>query len=328
MGLALHPWFREARIAMRRDPRMLRRCGVVALVFVAGVALTFTRRGMLETVAAFLAAWPLQIGAAVAVASFVLTRSRLVRLVDEWHGGWWAAVPLGRHCIARSVIALTAIVTGVIGALLAGVLFAAIWIAANSQALPSLFAIEAGLLAGAAAGALTALRATRTERTRSNKSQPWREPLLRLTWLHDRRAPHLSDWQRREALQGWRSGGSFWLPGAALAAMPNGIPLGTVIGLLLLSVVTAWILVVLRAGSAVARDAQGLLAATPLSRKPFAAAALRYPWFTAACATLLSAIGIAMTGLGWRSLSIWASAVVAATWPSYAFLARRRRAGA
>lgn len=328
MGLALHPRFREARIAMRRDPRTLRRGGTITLIFVAVVALGMTRRGMLETVAAFLAAWPLQIGIAVAVASLALTRSRLVRLIDEWHEGWWAAVPLGRHCIARSVIALTTIVTGTIGVLLAGVLFAAIGVVSNPQALSGLFAIETGLLAGAAAGALTALRATRAERTRSNQSQPWREPLLRLAWLHDRRAPHLSDWQRREALQGWRSGGNFWLPGAALAAMPNGIPLGTVIGLLLLAVVTAWILVVLRAGSAVARDALGLLAATPLSRNTFAAVALRYPWFTTACATLLSAISIAMTGLGWRSLSIWALAVVATTWPSYAFLAHPRRAGA
>ena len=117
-------------------------------------------------------------------------------------------------------------------------------------------------------------------------------PLVKLAVLDHPRLPHLADWQRRETLRRWRSGGRNWQFLLLGLLFPTGLLPWQMIGLLLLCIALIWYGLALRSSEDVMVRATRLFAALPLPFPRFAAGTLRYPLFAWICASLLGAAGL------------------------------------
>ncbi|MEI2432576.1 hypothetical protein RDV84_05790 [Lysobacter yananisis] len=321
-----HPWLREARLAALRGGGWRRWRGGLAMLAAIAAAGPLLRAfggesaALPAAVPRLIAQLPLPFALLALACAYASARARLGALDDRLRHGWWAAAPIAPARIARTLVLLAAL--GVAAALSAT---AALLLALGGDGarLRTAFAVlAAGLVPGVALGLAAALHQRRRPAQRVREGA--REPLFGLRWLDDARLPHLSDWQRREALLRWRRGGHAWMIGAVLMALPGSTALASGAGVLLIATALAWFSLLAQACAAASVAAARALAALPVPRRGFARAAWRYPAFAFACACALAALGAGLLGLGWRAAPAWLVAVALLCLPALAAL----RAGA
>lgn len=301
----LHPWFAEARLnAVRGDAWWHGRAARAAAL---ALATPWLLRASGEQGAALAAAVPRLVAqlplpfALIALAlGHAAARGRLVALDEHLRLGWWAAAPIDPRRGTWTLIVLAALGAAA-AALLAALTLrgcggeAAAWRSAS-------LIVAGSVAAGVVLGLVSSLRHRRQPTRRVREGA--RQPLFGLAWLDDARLPHVSDWQRREALLRWRRGGRAWMIGAVLLAMPGGTGLATGAGVLAIAVALAWFSLVAQACAVAARAADELLAATPRPADALARAAWRYPAFAYACAAACAGGGALLLSLNWRALPL------------------------
>lgn len=298
-----HPWLREARLAALRGGGWKRGRGAAAALALAVVASLALRAAGGEAAALsaalprLIAQSPLPFALLALALAYASARSRLIALDETLRRGWWAAAPLEPARATRTLVLLAAL--GGAAALLVVALLLAAFGGDGGRGRTAFLVLAAGLAPGVALGLSAALRQRRRPAQRLREGA--REPLFGLRWLDDARLPHLSDWQRREALLRWRRGGHAWMIGAVLLAMPGSTALASGAGVLSIAIALAWFSLVAQACAAASVAAARALAATPLPRRGFVRAAWRYPAFAFACACALAGAGAALLGLSWRA---------------------------
>ncbi|MEH6416301.1 hypothetical protein [Pseudomonas sp. CGJS7] len=306
MPMLLHPWIHEARLALARGGgwrRWRMRAALVALGVAAVVCLRLWSAEAAALPAALprlIAQLPLPFGLLALVFAYGLARGRLIALDDTLRHGWWAAAPIEPARATRTLVMLT-LIAGLAAMLVVALALAVL--GGDSQAQRGAGAILiAGVALGTALGLISALRHRRHPARRMREGA--RQPLFGLTWLDDARLPHVSDWQRREALLRWRRGGHAWMIGAVLLAMPGSTGAASGAGVLLIAIALAWFSLVVQACAEASADAERLLTSTARAPHALARAAWRYPAFAFACAAAFAAAGAALLSLGWRAAPV------------------------
>ncbi|MGO1069863.1 hypothetical protein [Lysobacter sp. CA199] len=306
MPMLLHPWLYEARLAVVRggDWRGWR---LRALALASCIAVPVGLRLWSEETAALPAALPrliaqlpLPFGLLAIAFAYALARGRLIALDDTLRHGWWAAAPIEPARATRTLI-LLALVAGLAAMAIVALVLAAfggggeVWRGACAI-------VETGVAVGTGLGLISALRHRRHPARRTREGA--RQPLFGLRWLDDARLPHLSDWQRREALLRWRRGGHAWMIGAVLLALPSSTAAASGAGVLLIAIALAWFSLVVQSCAAATVDAESLLTSAPREPHALARAAWRYPAFAFACTTAFAAAGSALLSLSWRAAPV------------------------
>lgn len=322
-----HPWLREARLAAVRGGGWRRGRGAVAALAAAVVASLALRAFGGEAAALpaalprLIAQLPLPFVLLALATSYASARARLAGLDENLRHGWWAAAPLEPARITRT-LALLAIL-GAAAALLASAGLLAALGGDGARLRSAFFVLAAGLVPGTALGLIAALRQRRRPAQRLREGA--RAPLFGLRWLDDARLPHLSDWQRREALLRWRRGGHAWMIGAVLMGLPGSTALAAGAGVLLIATALAWFSLLVQACAGATVAAGSALAATPLPRRGLARAAWRYPAFAFVCAGAMAGAGAALLGLDWRAAPALLAAGALLCLPALAALRPGRR---
>jgi hypothetical protein len=208
------------------------------------------------------------------------------------HEGWWAAAPVPRAA-ERLWLAIVAIAAALAWVLLAAALLhaiAAVAVRPTPWLAPALTLILPALAAGSLAGALLAAVGGGDDARVGYASHGL--PLYRLPL--PRALPELAQWQRIEALRSFRAGGRIW-PFLLLGlAVPAGITLPSLTGLLVLGVVLIWYGGVLKAAHDVIHAGHALLAAQPLRTPAYARATVHYPALAAVATMLLGVVALAL----------------------------------
>ncbi len=320
---AWHPWFGEIAIVLRRRAPRLSTSAVLivsVLLLTVGVGIGWAHVAGVPLVSAGdralapLAKWPPQAALVIAAVVFVLVRARLQRISAQLRDGWWAAMPVDprSRTVALSVAAgVVMLVCATVLMTIVGVLVA---LGARGASGTALAVIAAGATAGATAALIVVLRRPPAPH-RGRSRVGVRHPLFATTWLVDRRLPHLSDWQRREALLRWRTHASATPVLAALVLMPAGASPLTLLGMLLFALSAGWLGVALRASIKVAASAAELLHSTPVSARQRTRAGLRYPAFACGCASI-GGLLVAVAAGSWPLLVGWLALVAVLLVPS------------
>ncbi|MFD0320430.1 hypothetical protein [Lysobacter gummosus] len=306
MTMLLHPWLHEARIAAARGGGW-RRWRTPGLVLAACILAPIALRLWSAQAAALPAALPrlivqlpLPFGLLAIAFAYAIARGRLIALDEDLRHGWWAAAPIDPARATGTLIALAAVATVAAMAIVAIVLAAFGGPAGAWRG--ACWVIEAGVAVGAVLGLISALRHRRHPARRTREGA--REPLFGLRWLDDARLPHISDWQRREALLRWRRGGHAWMIGAVLLALPSSTGAASGLGVLLIVIALAWFSLLVQACAASIVAAQTLLHSAPRAPHALARAAWRYPAFAFACAAGFATVGCALLSLSWRAAPV------------------------
>lgn len=318
----VHPWLHEQRIVLRRRLMAWRdnaapRRGRLLLLGALLAGLAFAAQASAAPLSALglraISTWPLPITLLLATAGGALLRSRLLAVSESWRTGWWAAAPLDPRVTTHTlvVLALAAAIIAMLAA--AAALTWLAWLAGDARTLQAVIPVAAGgILGGAALGLASALRARRRCVT-APKHAGIRRPLFATAWLEDRHLPHLLDWQRRDTVRRWRTGGNAPLLGLAFALLPAGMGLHSTLALVVLAFLVVWLRVALHACAASTRAASQLLAATPACPRQFARAALRYPLFATACSLVPALLVIAVGGMSATGWWLWCAVTLALT---------------
>lgn len=306
MSAVFHPWLHEARIVALRGGggRRWRGAGA-ALALSLGVPLAL-RAWSAETAALaaavprLIAQSPLPFALLALVFAYALARGRLIALDERLRHGWWAAAPVEPARATRTLIVLATLAATAAMAWVAIVL-AVCGGAADARRDAGWIGVGAiGL--GATLGVISALRHRRHPARRAREGA--RRPLFGLRWLDAAHLPHLSDWQRRDALLRWRRGGHAWMIGAVLLGLPGSTAAATGLGVLSIAIALAWFSLVLQACVAATVAASRALTAAPCAPHALMRAAWRYPAFAFACACAWSAVGSALLSLSWRAAPV------------------------
>ena len=298
-----HPWWREVAldsVRVRRDRRLQRAMRIAAgLVGVAVVlpivtgARPILRAGVHE-MRLGMATHAALIAMVVGLAAFVASRRFAHAHAERLQTGWWRAAPVDRGSIDR-VLLIVPLMAGCasISVLTVGLTCLAL-LTGGSVAIASLaphaFAILAGCLLGAAS------TVWRRHHPPSTPRSGVRVPLLRIRTPLPSPAPHLFDWQRREAVLRWRRGGNVKLIGLVMALTPGASHPLHVMGALILVTTAAWLGTVLEASGDVATQARRCVQATPIDNTALRRASLRYPLLSLAGAGMLFACGTLLSG--------------------------------
>lgn len=322
MNSALHPWIRAARITLPRAGWRLVARMLAMPVMLLLVCVAFASAGLRVGFP-----WWLLAGAVLAASgSYAVTRSASVRVLVNWHSGWYGALPIGRGVATRTLLLITG------GALVLAMVCVSALLsltaigAAHGARLPiALVVLDAGLVFGTVVATIVALRSTRGPR--AAHAGVIREPLLALGWLNDPRLPHLLDWQRRDALVRWRAGGNFVWIGVLLVSLPHGVIVRMAIGVVLLALSLMWLAVVMCACADVTADAVRLLTPTPLHAPHGRIASFRYPLVASVCAAIFAGCGAVLMTLGAVMGGWLACAVALAAWPLYRIVSVTRQPG-
>lgn len=261
-------------------------------------------------------------GVALAAFGFYTVRTPLLRLRAHLHRSWWAGLPIAsaretRTLILLGVLLLAAIVLTADLALLA---CAALvrnpdrWLAA-ARTIALL-----GLSSGGTLGLLGALRRGAATQA-STRRRGHGVPLFRLPPLEHASLPTLAHWQRIETLRRFRAGGRWWQWLLLGLAIPAGISLPSLAGLVLMGVVLIWYGLAMTAARETIAKAARLTAATPLRLPAFAVASARYPILVAAVATLWGSLALLLQEaprlflIGWPLLMFgWVMLELAVAW--------------
>jgi hypothetical protein len=302
MAAFFHPRLQESRrVAENRLRRLLRQwpqtlfhlCAAAALLALIGAGVSRIDGDRIGLVLRLLAQQPLVIALAFAAFGFAMSRSATIALLGELRYGWWGAMPVPEAATRRS-LHLNAILLTVFGNLV--ILFVLVGIVLLSRRstpwfMPLAMASGVGFWLGSGAGYLVVRRLGTLKRGKIVQ-QHSSAALLPLRALDHPQLRHLPDWQRRETVRRWRSGGRNWQFLAFGLLVPMGMPLLPLLGLLLLGVALIWYGLALRASEDTLVRATRLFAALPLPFPRFAAGTLRYPLFAWACTSALGATGL------------------------------------
>lgn len=225
--------------------------------------------------------------------------------------GWWAAAPVPRAAIrAWLAVVASAVALGWVG-LAVGLLHAIAAVARRPTPwLPlALDLVVPALLAGSALGALAA--AIGPDRAGRAGYASHGLPLYGLPLPE--RLPELARWQRIEALRSFRAGGRIW-PFLLLGlAIPAGLALPSLTGLVMLGLTLIWYAGVLQAAHAVIHAGHALLAAQPVPVASFARACVHYPAIATLVACGLGALALALQQAPWPFICGWLLALPAWT---------------
>lgn len=318
MAAYFHPRLRETRlVAANRLHRLLRLwpqtvfhlLAASALLLLVGAGIGRIDGDRIGLVLRLLAAQPLVVAVAFAAFGFAMCRSATLALLTELRLGWWGAAPVAEAATRRS-LHLNAIVLTVFGNLIILLVLAGIvWLSRRSTPwfVPLLSAASIGFWLGSGLGYL-AVRRLGQHRQARVAQQHSSAALVPLPLLDHPQLRHLPDWQRRETVRRWRSGGRSWQFLALGLLVPMGMPLLPLAGLLLLGIALIWYGLALRASEDTIVRATQLFAALPLPFPRFAAGTLRYPLFAWVCASALGAAGLLL-----QSAKPWVALAFVAT---------------
>jgi hypothetical protein len=231
-------------------------------------------------------------GPALCLIALWTVRKVVQATVASLREGWWAAAPVPRAA-ERLWLALVAVAAALAWLVLAAALLhavAAVAVRPTPWLAPALGLALPSLAAGALAGAAFALTGGGDGARAGYASHGL--PLYRLPL--PRALPELAHWQRIEALRSFRAGGRIW-PFLLLGlAVPAGITLPSLTGLLVLGVVLIWYGGVLKAAHDVIHAGHALLAAQPLRTPAYARATAHYPALAAVASMLLGVVALAL----------------------------------
>ncbi|UXI67977.1 hypothetical protein [Tahibacter amnicola] len=303
---ALHPYFREQQLvlrnritgAWRRWPETL--FHAIAWTVLAGVAVWALRRldgDRIGLALRFVAEQPLPAGLGFAMLGFMLIRSHTLSLAQELRHGWWGAMPVAASTTRRSLLLTSLLFTTLANLAGAGVLLGIAAVSRKSQHwLPVLLLTHTvGLWLGAALGHASARR-THARPPRPRERDHSSAPVVPMPGQHAAGLRHFPEWQRRDALRRWRSGGRVWQLGAFALLIPGNEGLLSLAGLILLGISLIWYGLALRASEDVIVRSTALFAALPLPFPRLAHASVRYPFAAWLCAAALGGAGMGMQG--------------------------------
>jgi hypothetical protein len=302
MPAYFHPRLQESRrVAENRLRRLLRLwpqtlfhlCAAAALLALVGVGVARIDGDRIGLVLRLLAAQPLVVAIAFAAFGFAMCRSATLALLTELKLGWWGAAPVPEAATRRSLHLNAVLLTLFGNVVILLVLVGIVLLSRRSTPwfVPLLAAASIGFWLGSGAGYLAVRRLGALRRGRIAQ-QHSSAALLPLPALDHPQLRHLPDWQRRETVRRWRSGGRNWQFLAFGLLIPMGMPLLPLAGLLLLGAAMIWYGLALRASEDAMVRATRLFAALPLPFPRFAAGTLRYPLFAWLCASTLGATGL------------------------------------
>lgn len=291
------------RLALRHWPQsVFHLLAAAALIAIAAAALGRIDGDRIGLIIRLLLQQPLVVALAFAAFGFAMCRSASLDLQQELRLGWWGAMPVPAQATRRSLRLHAAVQTlfanVVVGAVLLGIV--ALSRRSTEWLLPLWTTASGGLCAGALLGYASARRQRRearqkTSRETAHSSAAW----LPLRGLDHPQLHNIPEWQRRETVRRWRSGGRAWQLGALALLVPMGMPLLPLLGLSLLGVSLVWFGLALRASENTLVSAQQLCAALPLPFARFAAATLRYPLFACTSTALCGAAGLLLQSARW-----------------------------
>ena len=230
----------------------------------------------------------------LAVLSLFALRAPLRALRRHLAHSWWAALPIAPARTQRSVAALGVLMIGAFALAADGLLLAAAalvqhperWLAAARTI------ASAGIVIGGGAGLASALRRD-ADLEHATRRSSHGLPLFRLGALERVELPTILRWQRTETLRRFRAGGRWWQWVLLGLAVPAGITLRSLTGLVLTGVLLIWFGIAMTAARETIANSARLTLATPLAFAPFARASARYPLLVAALAS------------GWGLLALW-----------------------
>lgn len=302
MPAYFHPRLQETRrVAANRVRRLARdwpqtlfhAAGYALLLGIVGFGLLRIDGDRIGLVLRLLAAQPVAVALAFGVFGFAMCRSSTLTLLQELRLGWWGAMPVPGAATQRS-LHLNALLLTLFGNLVVLLVLAGIVVLSRRPTpwfLPLFGVASAALWGGSALGYLGVRRLGQVRRGKV-APQHSSKPLLTLKALDHAQLRNLPDWQRRETVRRWRSGGRSWQFLALGLLVPMGMPLLPLVGLLLLGAALIWYGLALRASEDTIGRATALLAALPLPFPRFAAASARYPLFAWCCASVLGSSGL------------------------------------
>jgi hypothetical protein len=326
-----HPILAQARLGLGNQLRaQLARPAeavFVALAWLAAAALAafvYTRLPG-EPIAASIesaARSPWTSGLALAAFAFYLLRAPLLALRRHLAHSCWAGMPIAAVRTTRSLVLL-----GVLQ--LAGMLLAADVALLACAALvhnperwlaPARGLAVTGLGIGGLLGLLSAVSRRAALETAARRSGHG-SPLFRLLPLERATLPIFAAWQRIETLRRFRAGGRWWQWLLLGLAVPAGITLPSLAGLVLMGVVLIWFGIAMTAARETIAQAARLTAATPLRFGAFAAATARYPLLVAAVSVLWGELALLLQEaprlflIGWPVLLFgWTTLELAVSW--------------
>lgn len=257
-------------------------------------------------------------GAVLAALGFWLVHAPVMSLRRHLANSWWAALPIraarGTRTLALLGLGMTLLLVGGAEIALRGV--AALVRDPERWYGPARTMAAFGLGLGGIAGLAVALRPSVAL---DHAGRRWGHglPLFPLPPLERAALPVFAHWQRIETLRRFRAGGRWWQWLLLGLAVPSGIALPSLAGLVLMGVVLIWYGLAMTMARETIAAAARLTAATPLRFADFARATARYPllaatvaagWGTLALllqeAPRLFLVGWPLIALGWAMLEL------------------------
>jgi hypothetical protein len=265
---------------------------------------------------------PWTAGACLAAFAFWVQRAPLVMLRRHLAESCWAALPIARARTMRTVLLLGLLQLAVL--LLAAdlALLAAAALVRNPERWLST-ARGLALLGLGGGGLLGLALALRRDVDLDHAGRRWGHglPLFPLPPLERAALPVFAHWQRIETLRRFRAGGRWWQWLLIGLAIPAGITLPSLAGLVLMGVVLVWYGLAMTMARETIVSAARLTAATPLRFGDFARATARYPLLAATVAVLWGTIALLLQEaprlflIGWPLLAFgWCVLELAVAW--------------
>ncbi|MEO8671712.1 MAG: hypothetical protein ABI411_10395 [Tahibacter sp.] len=320
-----HPWLTELALIARNSVRDLFRHWAQSLLHGAAWSMlgTLVLLGLLRIdgdrfglVLRLLIQQPTVTTLVFAAFGFALTRAAILALADELREGCWGAMPVSGAATQRTLILATVVFAACAGLVVAGLLCLVALTASHWRDwfASAIVIMPGGLMLGAMAGCFAANRVhadRRPKRIRVGSSKP----LVSLPGLNHPKLNFFAEWQRRELLRRWRSGGRIGQFAFLLLLIPANDGLSTMLGLLIVGLSLIWFGLALRASEDVIVGGTAVFAAMPLRFERFAAASLRYPLYA-----LLGTIACSLIGLRLQQAPLLICAIYAVLLTSLAGL--------
>lgn len=261
-------------------------------------------------------------GLVLAGFAFWMQRAPLLMLRRHLAESCWAALPIARARTTRTLLLLGLLQLALL--LLAAdlVLLAAAALVRNPERW--LAAARTLALVGLGGGGLLGLAlALRRDIHLDHAGRRWGHglPLFPLPPLERARLPVFAHWQRIETLRRFRAGGRWWQYVLLGCAIPAGITLPSLAGLVLMGVVLVWYGLAMTMARETIVAAARLTAATPLRFREFARATARYPLLAAMVAVVWGTLALLLQEaprlflVGWPLLAFgWCLLELAVAW--------------
>jgi hypothetical protein len=265
---------------------------------------------------------PWTTGAVLAAFAFWVQRMPLLMLRRHLAESCWAALPIARARTTRTLLLLGLLQLALLLVAADVALLAAAALVRNPERW--LGAARMLALLGLGAGGLLGLGlALRRNVDLDHAGRRWGHglPLFPLPPLDRARLPVFAHWQRIETLRRFRAGGRWWQWLLIGLAIPAGITLPSLAGLVLMGVVLVWYGLAMTMARETLVAAARLTAATPLRFRDFACATARYPLLAAAVAVIWGTLALLLQEaprlflIGWPLLAVgWCVLELAVAW--------------